>query len=172
MSMIGPQPGAVEAHWKHGAFTSVVIFDSLLYRPGGMVPVWMDKIVTKFTARARHYAPVRSGELRAMIRGDVHQIGPKQLEGTISSGANHTMFVIDGTTGNGIVSIGYAPRMRAIVPTQARYLRLRPGPAYPVVSYRTHVKGQAGNNFLIKAWASTARNHRAIRGKGLPTVGV
>jgi len=171
MSMIGPQPSDVAPHWKRGEIVEVVIFDSLLYRPGGMVPIWMDKIVTKFTAQARRYAPVRSGELRALIGGNVRKVGPKQMEGTIYSRANHTMFVIDGTHGNQVVWHRTGSFGLRIAPTRSRYLRLRPGPAYPFFSIRTDVSGQLGNNFLIKAWAATARNHRAIRGKGLPTVG-
>lgn len=75
----------------------VVIFDEHLYRPTGMVGKWMTKITTRFTAEAVKAAPKDTGYLAAGISGDVNQIGPKLVQGLISSDAPYTMFVIRGT---------------------------------------------------------------------------
>jgi hypothetical protein len=79
------------------ALTGVVIFDEHLYRPTGLVGFWMNKVTTRFVAEAVRAAPKDTGELAAGISGDVKQIGPKQVQGTISSSAPYTMFVIRGT---------------------------------------------------------------------------
>lgn len=75
----------------------VVIFDEHLYRPTGMVGFWMNKVTTRFVAEAITAAPKDTGYLAAGISGDVNQIGPKQVQGVISSDAPYTMFVIRGT---------------------------------------------------------------------------
>jgi hypothetical protein len=80
-----------------GFIDRVVIFDEHLYRPTGLVGFWMDKVTTRFTAEAIRAAPKDTGELAAGISGDVDQIGPKLVQGVISSDAPYTMFVIRGT---------------------------------------------------------------------------
>jgi len=80
-----------------GSITSVVIFDENLYRPTGLVGKWMTKVTTRFVAEAMAAAPVDTGELVAGISGDTNRLGPRQIQGTISSSAPHTMWVIRGT---------------------------------------------------------------------------
>lgn len=186
MSEHGPS-FAVPSHWKSGQLSQTVIFDSLLYRPGGMVQVWMGKMVTSFTMHARRYAPMRSGQLRAGISGDVRRVAPKSYEGMIRSRANHTMFVIGGTTGPimsrrmfgfrgrtgrefprgaGVTASNPRPNM-AFLKSKGYLLNVRAGNGHPQ-RYAVSVSGQDANNFMFRAWAATARNHRSIRGVNSP----
>jgi hypothetical protein len=58
----------------------------------------MTKITDRFTVEAINAAPMGvTGDLKDGISGSTHQIGPKLVEGMISSSANHTLFVIHGT---------------------------------------------------------------------------
>lgn len=82
-----------------GVLVKTVVFDQSIYRRYGMAHRWLTSMTNEFTAFAEGYAPVRSGELVEGIHGDTEQVGERQIEGTIASEANHTMFVIAGTTG-------------------------------------------------------------------------
>lgn len=77
--------------------TEVVIFDEHLYRPTGLVGFWMNKVTTRFGVEARAHAPVDTGELVAGISTASRQIGVRLVQGTITSNAPHTMWVIRGT---------------------------------------------------------------------------
>lgn len=79
------------------AITSVVVFDENLYRPTHLVHFWMTKVTTRFTSEAIAAAPIDTGELKSGIHGATRQIGPRQVQGLISSDAPHTMWVIRGT---------------------------------------------------------------------------
>lgn len=79
------------------SLSTVVVFDELLYRPGGQVHRWMTLLTGHFETHAKHEAPVRSGELRAGIHSHAEPVGVRQMRGTIASEAEHTMFVLRGT---------------------------------------------------------------------------
>jgi hypothetical protein len=79
------------------SFSNVVIFDELLYRPTHLVHHWMTKVTMRFEAEAINAAPVDTGVLVAGISGSVKTLGPRLLQGTISSEAPYTMYVIRGT---------------------------------------------------------------------------
>lgn len=172
--------------------TKTVIFDEVMYKPGGLVHKWMGLVTTKFEMHAKHYAPVRTGNLRAGISSGVTQIGPEQVVGTIESTAEYSLYVLRGTTGpimrtkafraGGDKSKAYVKvwmgrtkaggwSRRSRVDRQQRsirrkgwFLRLEPWGEFPVV-FAFSVAGQDANNFLLRAWRATARNHKAIRGK-------
>lgn len=74
-----------------------VVFDRDLYKPGHLVHRWTTLVTTHFTEHARVAAPKRTGEMAAGINGDTHQVGDRQVEGTIESPAPYTMYVIRGT---------------------------------------------------------------------------
>jgi len=175
-----------------GVLTTVVVFDRDLYKPGHMVHRWMTLVTTHFVGHAIADAPVRSGELKAGISGDTNQVGDRQVEGTISSSAPHTLYVLRGTTGpimsnrrwanpEGAYSklwgsinpktgkftrrhIKGAERKQITVRNKGFWLRVRSGPEFDQ-HFALQVRGQEANNFLERAWRQTARNHRAIRGR-------
>jgi len=76
---------------------AVVIFDELLYKPGGQVHRWMTLLCEHFEGHAQRSAPTRSGALRAGIWSHAEPFGVKQMRGTIASEAEHTMYVLRGT---------------------------------------------------------------------------
>ena len=80
-----------------GELVTVVIFDELLYKPGGQVHRWMTLLCQHFEDHAIHEAPMRSGELRAGITSEAVPFGPRQMRGTIASMAYHSLFVLRGT---------------------------------------------------------------------------
>ena len=175
-----------------GYISKVVVFDRDLYKPGHMVHRWVTLVTTNFVLHAKELAPIRSGELKAGISGDTHQVGERQVEGSIESAANHTMFVLRGTTGPimttrmfanpegatselwGVIDpktgkftrkhIKGAERKRHIVRNKGYWLRVRAGNGYSE-HIAGSVSGQEANNFLADAWRRTARNHKAIRGR-------
>lgn len=143
--------------------TRVVVFDQSLYRATGDVGKWCRLITRHFTQHAIEKAPERSGQLRAGISGDSHQIGPRQVQGVIESSAPHTMFVLRGTSSPIMTNAHWDnPSGRG----KGHWLRVGAGNGYNEF-YALSVSGQQANNFLEKAWRETARNHRAIRG-GVP----
>jgi hypothetical protein len=150
---------------------AVVIFDETLYRPGHLVNRWMNLLCVHFEEHAKALAPKRTGDLAAQITSEAHQAGPKQMSGTIASNAPYTMYVLRGTTGPIYTTLGYASGGNieaAFDPVTGKrlsghWLHVAPGSGFP--GFITHsVHGQAANNFLVKAWRRTARNHKSLRG--------
>lgn len=143
----------------------VVIYDSILFERGRDVRRWAEAVERRFTNNARMKAPSRSGGLRAGIHGRVDREGPKYLTATITSEAEHTMYVLRGTTGpimsdgawNGEVNEkGKPPPMRFSNPNPPR-------------SFQVVVSGQEAQNFFDDAAKATARRHSSLRGFS-PTV--
>lgn len=174
-----------------GVLVKTVVFDQDLYKPGHMVNKWMHLVTQRFTSHAKDIAPHRSGELRAGISGSARQVGVRQVEGVIASRANHTMFVLRGTTGPIRSTRGFAnpegrqselwgsvnkagkfttrnikgaERKQYKIKNPGYWLRVRAGNGYGE-HIAFEVNGQHANNFLLAAWRRTANNHKAIRGK-------
>jgi formylglycine-generating enzyme required for sulfatase activity len=127
----------------------VVVFDARLYQPGGLVWEWTHDVGTLFSANARRFAPIRSGQLRRGIRAGFRKAGTKRVQATIGSTAPHTVYVLRGTTGpivssrpGGKLAVGRNP--------------------FAPETYRAVVSGQRANNFFAPAWAATAAVHPAI----------
>jgi len=76
---------------------TVVLFDEVLYKPGGQVHRWMTLLTDHFEHHAKDAAPERSGELRAGITSTAVPFGTRQMRGTIASNAPHSLFVLRGT---------------------------------------------------------------------------
>lgn len=76
---------------------AVVIFDEVLFKPGGQVHRWMSLICEHFETHAKHEAPARSGELRAGIVSHAEPVGARQMRGTIASEAPYSLYVLRGT---------------------------------------------------------------------------
>jgi hypothetical protein len=155
---------------------SVTIFDEVLYQPGHMVHQWVGGITRKYVIHAKARAPMRSGTLKAGIRGTTRRTGVKRVDGNIHSRAKHTMYVLRGTghpvkghagfiySTEGFFAVGneWPGKGRKGV-GKGEFMHLKPtGP----IAHR--VRGQEPNNFLEAAWRATARNHRAIRGIPFP----
>jgi len=164
----------------------VVTYASVMFNTGGNVRRWADSTQRGFTRNAKRFAPVRSGELRAGITGQVSRVGPKQLDAVISSTAPHTLFVLGGTTGpiyanrywrftqrtglrvprGGLVdpSMPYTSRWNFDWLREKGYmLKVREGNGYPQ-RYSLRVSGQEPNNFFGKAAEATAVRHPSLRG--------
>lgn len=164
----------------------VVVFDEKMYvRPFGTVVRWMDRVVLAFGNNARKYAPVQTGNLRAGIRTDVKNVGPRQLEGIIESTAHYSLWVLRGTTGPIManrawnLTHGDPDKFFMLFTRRTKANNFRPRPkrgmmlrftstetGTPVVT--ASVRGQEANNFLLEAWAATARTHRSLRGITIP----
>lgn len=171
---------------------AVVVFDELLFKPGGQVHRWMTLLCTHFQAHAIAEAPKRSGELKAGIASHAEPFGVKQMRGTIESNAPHSLYVLKGTTGP-IVSRkmrdnpegAYVTLWGSIDPKTKKFTRRRikgvqrkpyqvrqqgywlavgKERLYPPITPRGSVAGQDANNFLFRAWRLTARTHPSIRG--------
>jgi hypothetical protein len=76
---------------------AVVIFDELLYKPGGQVHRWMTLLCEHFEQHAVREAPMRTGDLRAGIVSEAVPFGPRQMRGTIASLSEHSLYVLRGT---------------------------------------------------------------------------
>ena len=163
----------------------VVVFDEKMYvRPFGTVVRWMDRVVLAFGMHARKYAPVQTGQLVAGIKTDIDKVGPKQLNGTIASTAPYSLFVLRGTTGPIMSNRAWGltqgdpdrffmlwtkpskktGRMRARRGMMLRFTSTITGTQI----VRAAVRGQHANNFLLEAWAATARTHPSLRGVTIP----
>lgn len=178
-----------------GYLVKTVVFDQALYSPRGDVNRWVRLVTTNFGIHTREEVSkiTRSGALLAGIETASHQVGVRQVEGVIESRAPHTMYVLRGTTGpimtdaqwknpTGAIRMvwGYTdPRTKKVTRkkpypgarrtqhpqgVKGHWIHLRADDHGPSGFY-TEVAGQAANNFLLKAWRATARNHKAIRGK-------
>jgi hypothetical protein len=138
--------------------TSVVIFDDVLYQPGHMVWRYIGNLTRHFSANAKGFAPVRSGELKRRIRaGTPRKGGKRKVHGSIASNAPHTTYVLHGTIGP---IFSDTPGHKLAV---GRNLW---GPLTPM----REVDGQRSNNFFYWAWVATARQHPSIRGVPFPRV--
>lgn len=144
------------------ALSKVVVFDQTMYHGNGVVHRWMETITHKFEAEAIRAAPIRSGRLKAGIHATVRTVGEREIEGLIESRSTHTMFVLRGTGS----SLGKGKR-GLILPTNGPLLRIRAGYGHGKW-VGPYVHGQQPNNFLVKAWRATARNHTSIRGVTVP----
>lgn len=167
--------------------TALVITDSVLFNRTGSVRRWTDRVETAFTAHAIAEAPRGSdtgrinksrqnaafpeGSLKNSIRGEVVQIGPKQLQTTVSVNVPYATYVLKGTRGAtatlarypagtydaNLRPIGgrFAPGLRGM------YLPANPGWGRSKIVQRT--RGQRADNFLGRAYDATARSHSSLR---------
>jgi hypothetical protein len=151
----------------------VVVFDEKMYRGNGLVRRWIIKVGGKFGRAARRNAPFRSTELRKGIHGNVSRKGARVLDYTIRSDAEHTMYVIRGTTGPIMTTQGWANRAHGHMVNGKRL----PGHFMPIPKHKgmpakrhggedfnflTRVRGQKAQNFFLDAWKVVHRQHRAI----------
>lgn len=165
-----------------GVLVKTVVFDRHIYRRFGMAQRWLAVMTDEFAAFAVEFAPMRSGELREGISGDTRQVGERQIEGTIESAANHSLFVLGGTTGPIRTTKGFLRgigpgksyqmlwkdtakgRRKVRVPIRGYWMPIPAFGPFPAF-YADEVSGQSPQNFLFDAWRATARNHSSIRGK-------
>ena len=104
---------------------TVVIFDEVLFKPGGQVHRWMTLLTTHFQEHAVAAAPDRSGELRAGIRATARPAGFKQMEGTIASLAPYSLYVLRGTGTPGAGGTIYSKKVwKAEGDTSVAYITL------------------------------------------------
>lgn len=144
---------------------AVVIYDSVLFNRTGQVRRWADGVERGFTRNAILHAPARSGALRAGIHGYTERVGPKQIQAIIESTADHTWYVLQGTTGP-IVSSRLWGDWLIGDPIPRKAPAMGPLPPYGGHrgGYRKVVSGQEANNFFDAAAEATARTHPSLRG--------
>lgn len=164
----------------------VVVFDEKMYvRPFGTVVRWMDRVVLAFEVNAKKYAPEQTGNLRAGIHGNTTKVGPKQLEGTIESTAPYSLYVLRGTRGPIMsnrawgLTHGDPDRFHMLwrenkktgrrVARRGMMLRFHSTETGQLI-ITAAVSGQSANNFLLEAWAATARTHSSLRGISIPAI--
>lgn len=169
------------------ATTVVVIYDQVLYNPGGHVSRWAHAAARSFVRYAKAEAPARTGELREGILSDVDRVGPRRMIATIESTAPHTGYVIFGTTGpimsrrmwgfrqrtglrfprggvsGPLAEYGIGEPNLTFLHSKGYALRVRPGKGFPQ-RYAVSVSGQEPNNFMARAAARTAVRNSSLRG--------
>lgn len=142
----------------------LVIYDSRLFNRGSHVARWAYSVAARFETAARLHAPVNKrpnkspwyasypvGALAESISTNAERIGPKHWQIAAYVDVPYAEFVISGTQG-------------PITATSADYMTLPRNPSYPQGRRRFTVSGQAPNNFLSQAAATTARAHPSLRG--------
>lgn len=151
--------------------------DEVMYLPGGIVNRWVHTVASEMYFWMEREVPVNKrvnktsgqppvGTLRAMLFSDVDQFGPHELQITAGSRAPYTRYVVEGTgtiysrsargEGGRFVSLGEGGEGGGM------YLPANPG--YGGARWRQHVRGQAANNFIGRAYDMTARVHPSLRG--------
>lgn len=147
----------------YGGISSVVIYDSRLFEPGSHVSRWANSVERGFVLHAQEEAPTNTGELVAGIHGESFRVGPKHWEVHIHSEAEHSMYVLRGTTGP-ITSTRapyYNTKMKAWINPR---MGLRDGSYGPVFMWAESVRGQRANDFMGRAAVRTANTHSSLRG--------
>ena len=137
------------------------MYDETMYQGTGLVRRrWANSIERNFVMWAQaeivSSGAVRSGELLLGIHGSVVRTGPRKLEVYIESQAEHSMWVIQGTTG----PIMTTERWMGV---SNKPMALRPGNGWPAMR-RAEVAGQRPNNFMGRAADRVARRHSSLRG--------
>ena len=145
---------------RGGSDLTVVVYESQLdamFQPGGTGVRYANTQAREVASDARSNAPVRSGELSRFIRAvPSRSTGKRSVRSSVRSGARHSLWVHEGTAGDGA---GY------IYPARKRAMKLPPGgPTYhggPSTSRHMgqkfkamrlkKVRGQKGNPFLRQA---------------------
>jgi len=174
--------------------TSLVIYDSVLFEVGHHVSRWANSVERGFVMHAVNEAPMRSGELRSGIHGESFRSGVKHWEVHIHSDAEHSLYVLRGTTGpimsnrmwnfrerfpyvpGGLprvgrvpiirngATVGFKPDLKALH-AHGYALRVREGNGFEE-RFALSVSGQMANDFMGRAAQATARRHSSLRGFG------
>jgi hypothetical protein len=169
----------------HAEMTKIVVTDSKLFNRTGAVGRWAAGVEASFTAHAIAEAPTGFGSgrvnksyanaaypvgsLKASIRGEVERVGVRHLVTTVSVNVPYAIFVIRGT---GPI-FSRSARIPAGEPGAGQFAPLEFGvsgmyipanPGWGKAKIRQHVRGQAANNFLGRAFDATARSHSSLRG--------
>lgn len=152
----------------YAGISKLVLYDSVLFQRTGSpssIWTWAERLEARFTMYAREEAPLNKreakstwrglgaypvGSLKFSLRGDVDEIGPKQLRTTISANVPYALYVLRGT----------GP---FIWPDSGDYMTLPPNLGYHNRRAAV-VSGQSANNFLARAARRTAARHPSIRG--------
>lgn len=145
---------------------AVVIYDSVLFNRTGQVRRWADGVERGFTMNARRAAPYRSGDLVAGIHGYTERLGPKMIQAIIESTADHTWYVLAGTTGPIVSTRLLATGWSFGMPIGRKAPAMGPLPPHGGHrgGFKKIVSGQAANNFFDTAAEATARTHPSLRG--------
>lgn len=143
--------------------TTIILYPERLFQPRGGVYDWAERVTDYFVAWSVRLAPIRSGELKASIWGDVDTVGPEELVMQIGASAEHAEYVVYGTDG-GVVD------MRAIGgdPGGGGYGRDNPGFARGrywdrnTVIKNNWINGQDPQNFFASARYHVQGRYRSI----------
>lgn len=125
---------------------------------GGQVWNLVDQVLRDSARFAEQMAPKRSFELSQSIRTGrpVYSAARDDAAGRFRATADHADFVIFGTKDKAPIT---STRSEAHSGKGPAYMRLRPGPGYPVFSYRRAVAGQRKNDFMQRALKAGLRRH-------------
>lgn len=147
---------------------TLVLYSSVLFQYGGKVSRWANTLERNYVRNAKVMAPVRSGELKDGIYGETMKTGSRDYEVHIHSDAEHTLFVLQGTSGPIMSDAAWAAggELPPVGERQGHFMRLRPGKGHGY-SYRHMVSGQDANNFFAKAHRATAARHASLRPNGM-----
>jgi hypothetical protein len=150
----------------------IVLYPEVMFRKGGEVHDWSDKVTAHFTYWAIREAPERSGELKASIWGEVSRTSRLELAMDVGADAEHALYVLRGTDSQAIdgpVRMYNESGMtkqgrgrRSSVSQSGRSL-------VPSYLFRTNkqgkrhwIEGQPENNFLAFAFYRTKGRYRSI----------
>jgi hypothetical protein len=162
-------------------YSGGVEYDEVMYAPGGIVNRWVHEVSSTMFFNLEREVPVNKrvnktygqppvGTMRALLFSDVDRVGTKEFTIEAGSHAHYTKWVVQGTSriyaksgrvpagepgGGQFIEIGeeYASGM---------YLPANPG--YGPGRRHQSVRGQAANNFIGRAYDTTARMHPALPG--------
>lgn len=157
--------------------------DEVLYAPGGMISNWVHEVASEMFFHLEREVPFNKrqnkssgeppvGTMLAELFSDVDRLGTREFQITAGSRAPYTRYVVGGTptiyARSARIPKGeegggqFAPLSDDEFGGRGMYLPANPG--YGFARWRQRVRGQTANNFIGRAYDSTARVHPALRG--------
>lgn len=160
-----------------------VEYDEVLYMPGGVVNRWVHEVSSTMYFNLEREVPVNKrvnktageppvGTMRALLFSDVDRVGVREFTIEAGSHAHYTKYVVEGTS----TIYAKSARIPAGEPGGGQFVSLDDeefggrgmylpaNPGYGPARWRQRVRGQAANNFIGRAYDTTARMHPALPG--------
>lgn len=152
--------------------TVVILYPERLFRPRGEVWDWAERVKNKFVHYSIAEAPMRSGNLKTTIYGNVDSVSKMELGIQVGSTAEYASYVLGGTepfeiegtvimdNSGGMTRQGSGQRSplsqrgRSVMPTYKF--------GYNVKGYRNWIDGSPSQNFFAFAYHRTAAVYRSL----------
>jgi hypothetical protein len=162
-----------------------VEYDEVMYAPGGIVHRWVHEVSSTMYFNLEHEVPFNKrpnktygqpppGTMRALLFSDVDRVGPKEFVIDAGSNAHYTRYVVQGVPGRIYARSGRIP---AGEPGGGQFIEigedyqsgmyLPANPGYGPGRRHQSVRGQSANNFIGRAYDTTARMHPALPGMAI-----